>query len=36
MAKPRDSMLDSKYLGGLIGGKGYAFQNSYILYRHRS
>ena len=33
MAEPRDSMLDPKYLGGLIGGEGYAFQNAYVLYR---
>ena len=33
MAEPRDSMLHPKYLGGLIGGKGYAFQNAYVLYR---
>lgn len=33
MAEPRDSMLDPKYLGGLIGGEGYAFQKAYVLYR---
>jgi len=33
MAEPRDSMLDPKYLGGLIGGKGYAFQDAYVLFR---
>ena len=33
MAEPRDSMLHPKYVGGLIGGEGYAFQNTYVLYR---
>jgi tetratricopeptide (TPR) repeat protein len=33
MTEPRDSMLDPKYIGGIVGGKGYAFQNAYILHR---
>jgi tetratricopeptide (TPR) repeat protein len=32
MAEPGETMLDPKYLGGLIGGEGYAFQNAYVLY----
>lgn len=33
MAEPRDSMLHPKCIGGIIGNKGYAFQNAYILHR---
>jgi len=33
MTQARDSMLDPKYIGGVIGGQGYAFQNAYILHR---